>query len=276
MNDKGMTATEVVVMTAILGILAVPMAKFLHGSLKSVTRSNLQISSQDKLRIGLDHIERDFMEMNEVTVSSATFIEFRMDSYRLPTYVETGDMDGDGLTNEIDADDDNDVTSIVSATAAWTVGYDHKDDDDGNNGQIDVQCRYYLAGKDLVRDFNYNGAGWGANTKIIATNISSFTITYYGSKSEDLGQFIDLGNDGNGATGDTGENDGIISPREIDWVQPATGHGNRSGRIDTANERRYIVSLHLYIAQDLNGDGTNDFKLETQLLPPLLTVKRRF
>jgi hypothetical protein len=141
---------------------------------------------------------------------------------------------------------------------------------------VDVQCRYYMSGKNLMRDFNYNGAGWGANTKIIATNISSFTLTYYGSKSEDLGNLIDLGNDGAAGTNDTGESDGIISAREIDWVQAPTGAGNRSGLIDTADERRYIVTIHLYVAQDLNGDGKDDFKLETQLAPPLLPIKRYF
>jgi len=271
-----MTVTEIVVVSAILGILAVPMAMFISSTLKNVTRSNLQIKSQDDLRSAFDELERDFMEMNEVSISSQTTIQFTMDSYQNPGYNPNGDQDGDGIVNLKDSDDDNDVTTIMGSTSAWRVGYDLKDDDEDNNGQIDVQCRYYLSGTTLCRDFNYNGAGWGLNVRAVASSVSTLNFTYYGSKNEDLGRLIDLGNDGTASTGDTGESDGIITAREIDWVQAGTGHGNRSGSINTADERKYIVSIYVLIAQDLNKDGREDFRMETQIAPPLLPVKRRY
>jgi hypothetical protein len=106
------------------------------------------------------------------------------------------------------------------------------------------------------------------------TNISTFSLVYYGSKQENLGRNIDLGNDGVAATADAGENDGIITQREIDWVQAATGHGNRSGMIDTANEKKYITTIYVKMAQDRNKDGQPDYTLDTQLAPPLLPIKR--
>lgn len=271
-----MSATEMVVVVAVIGILAVPLSTFLNSTLKNLTKSNLKLQSSDELRQAFDKIERDFMEMNEVTFSTAALIEFRLDSYNLPGYSDTADADGDGLTNIADADDDNDLTTIYAANLAWRGGYDLKDDDDDNDGEIDVQCRYYKSGTSLMRDFNYNEAGWGQHATVVAINVSSLTFTYYGSKNENLGKFIDLGNDGAAGTGDTGESDGIISAREIDWVQPATGAGDRSGLIDTATERQYIMTIHFAIAQDKNRDGKEDYRLETQVAPPLVPVKRYF
>ena len=109
----------------------------------------------------------------------------------------------------------------------------------------------------------------------LAVDVSSFSFTFYGSKREDLGRNIDLGDDGVAGTGDAGEGDGVISAREIDWVQPPVGHGDRSGSVDTADERKYIASVEVYLESDTNHDGTNDAQLGTEIMPPLLPLKRR-
>ena len=82
-----------------------------------------------------------------------------------------------------------------------------------------------------------------------------------------------MGNDGVAGTGDPGENDGIISEREIDWVQTTTGHGNRNGRLDTDVEMKYIVSIGVHIEMDKNNDGIADYKIDTEIMPPFLPLK---
>ncbi|MHB9156065.1 MAG: hypothetical protein ACYC5N_10335, partial [Endomicrobiales bacterium] len=117
-----------------------------------------------------------------------------------------------------------------------------------------------------------NEAAWQAEP--VLDGVNYFTITPYGSKREDLGKNIDVGNDGLNGTGDSGENDGIIDAREIDWTQPPRGHGNRNGRIDTVQELKYIISLYLEAGIDRNNDGVEDYRLRTEIAPPLLPVKR--
>ncbi|MBI4395928.1 MAG: hypothetical protein HY548_02450 [Elusimicrobia bacterium] len=273
-GNSGITLVETMVVVIVIAVVAIPLAQFVSTSLRDVTRSNLNLQSQDDLRRAFIFLERDVMELNEVTLSSSTLIEFRMDSTRSPAYNPQGDFDGDGILNLQDTDDDSDVTAIYAGTSTWRGGYDHKDDDDDNDVQVDVACRYELTGKTLTRDFNYNGAGWNLNRDVVAQNVSTFQFTYLGSKTQDLGRLIDLGADGVNGTGDAGENDGVITAREIDWVLPPTGGGNRSGSIDTVDERRYINFIGIVIAQDRNQDGREDFRLETQLAPPILPVKR--
>ncbi len=75
------------------------------------------------------------------------------------------------------------------------------------------------------------------------------------------------------ATGDSGENDGIISAAEMDMVAAPSGLGNRNGLLDTVNERRYVTSIRVYLAVDKNRDGKTEYSVETDVYPPLLPLK---
>ena len=155
------------------------------------------------------------------------------------------------------------------------IEYDLKDDDEDGDKKIDMEVTFYLTGNTLFRDVSYNEEGFGNHIKKLLDNVTFLNFVYWGSKKEDLGKNIDLGNDGIAGTDDEGEDDGLISETEIDMVAPPTGHGNQNGSIDTEEERMYIASIYLEIGYDKNGDGVEDARLKTELSPPLLVLKNK-
>lgn len=277
-RPRGMTLVEVVITVVVLGVLAVPTAHFIASLTKGVTKATVQSAGGDRLRNTAAVLEHDVLEMNQINVSSPTVLQFRLDSNRLPTYLPDGDPDGDGVPNLKDPDDDNDLGTLSAPALAWRYGDDLRDDDEDNDGKIDLQVRYALANGTLTRDENVNEAGWGQRVDVLAKDLLAppSAFSYYGSKNQSLGKKIDLGNDGLPATGDPGESDNVIVSTEIDRVPPPTGGGNANGAIDTDVERQYIVSLHVVLSLDANHDGKEDGRLETDYEPPLLPLKRSF
>lgn len=269
----GYTLIEMTILVAILGIIAVPAAVFFSSHLKNVTTSQNKVIAQENLRQALAVIEPILMEANEIVQVSSTAVTVTLDSCNMASYQMQGDADGDGIPNIQDPDDDNDAAGALTqpATAQWAVGYDLNDDDDDGDGQVDLRVSISRSGDQLIKAVSVNGGAWQADT--VLEQVVYFAITPYGSKREDLGKNIDRGNDGAASTGDSGENDGSISAREIDWVQPPAGHGNRSGALDTAQERKYIISLYLEVGVDKNRDGVEDYRVRTEIAPPLLAVK---
>ena len=278
MTDKiprGFTLTEVMITVAILAVVAVPLTVFFTSGARNVVASQNKAAAQEELRQAIAAIEPVFMESNEVLQISTSSIMLCLDSCAMDSYQMQGDFDGDGIANIQDPDDDDDAPSALTlpATAQWAVGYDLKDDDDDNDGKIDLRVSFYLSDRRLMKAVSVNEGPW--QTEAVIDGISYFAITPYGAKREDMGKNIDTGNDGVPNTGDSGENDGIITAREIDWTLPARGHGNRSGGIDTPRELKYICSLYIEIGVDKNSDGVEEYRLRTEIAPPLLTVKRR-
>lgn len=288
-----MTLVEVTMVVFVLGLILVPLVNFFRSSLLQSVKIKRGLDSQDALRDAMREVERDFREMVQVDVSSATFIQFRLDSHRLPGYHPNADPDGDGMPNNRDADVDNDYGALLPPGTRWTSGFNLSDDDEFdptmsdlaiiNDGRIDVQCRYFVRDGALVRDYNFHEAGWGLNEKVLARSLSTngFQINYFGNANEPLGRNVDLGNDGVRAVVDAGQGDRIITDKEIDMVLPADGgNGNRSSlvspfhRIDTFVERQYIFFFSVRLAQDANSDGQDDFSLRTEISPLLLPVRR--
>lgn len=273
----GVTLTEVMIYTAIVSIAVVAFSKFFFGFTKSAKRTENEMKGSFEMRALLSRVENDLYEANQLESVSAGSVTFRCDIVKAPAYLLDSDRDGDGVQNIKDTDDDGDASLKFSLPAAqqWTAGYDLEDDDDDGDGQVDVRVAIYYAAaeKKVYRSLSVNGAA--AELKPLAVSVSSFTLTCYGSKREDLGKNIDVGNDGTAGTSDPGEGDGLISAREIDWTQPPSGHGNRNGRLDTVDELKYVTSVAVYAEADANSDGRPDSMLGTEIMPPLLALKRR-
>jgi len=274
-NNKGLSLVELILYIAIIGIILTPTMAFLTRMFTGTKTIQNESESYNELRMVTSEIEADIYEANQLLFSSSTQIGFILDIVKNPAYDLYSDFDVDGIINIKDTDMDNDAQLILPVADQWKAGYNLKDDDDNNDGQKDVQEMIYLSGKDLIKDVNYDGQGWGKNITVLSQKVLMFTLTYFGSKKEDLGRKIDLGNDGVAGTNDSGENDGVISEREIDWVLPPAGHGNRSGKIDTLDERRYIVAIHIKLGLDKNKDSRTDSFFETEISPPFLLLKNR-
>ncbi|MFH0948179.1 MAG: hypothetical protein V1833_04180 [Elusimicrobiota bacterium] len=275
-TNKGVTLVELAIYVAVLFIVIAPLTVFFSRSLKSIYDSQRKIESQEAIRVVLIEIEKDLCEANQIIASSSTGIDFICDYTKHSNYNPNGDTDIDGIVNIQDPDDDSDAMLIQPSTVQWKIGYDLEDDDDDNNGQIDVKLKFYYSStaKRVYKDASYNGEAWGTRIEELAVHVTSFTLTYYGSKRNDLGRYIDLGNDGVASTNDAGENDGIISEREIDWVIPPMGHGNRNNRLDADNEMKYITSVGVHLEMDKNNDGVTDYKIDTEIMPPFLSLKK--
>lgn len=262
-RENGYTLLELVMAMGIMGIVCVAFSSVLKYVMKSTTTVRVQGEALEDSRQALMKIEESLTHVNEVRVASSTFIEFVTDIDESPLYDPDGDIDGDGIPNFRDGDRDGDANLLLPATSQWRAGFNLKDDDEDGDGRIDVMRRLTLSGKDFWLDTNLNESSWTSRRKRIATNVSTFTLTYFGNKANDLGRNIDS------------DNDGIITAREMDWVQAPAGMGNRSGGLDSANERRYITTLRVYFGMDRNSDGKSDFTVETDVYPPLLPLKSR-
>jgi hypothetical protein len=238
--------------------------------------SDLKMRAQTEVGLGIEAMKLILNHANQLDAADGDSVQFRMDSRFLPGY-DRNALSARGIPTWEDPDDDDDEWTPPASATDSTHGNDLDDDDDDNDGQLDVQCRFRLDGTDMVREWNFNEGGWDRRD-VVAKSVTSLGFTYWGSKTNpnDVGNVIDLGDDGVAGTSDNGENDKKISSREIDWVLPAQGGvGNRSGDLDTPVERFLIVLITVAIACDMNTDGKNDFSFDYDVSPPLLPLKAR-
>jgi prepilin-type N-terminal cleavage/methylation domain-containing protein len=275
LRRNGFTLTEMIVYVAILSIAVAMFSKFMTGFIKTAKTSESGMLGSAELRLALARMEGDLYEANEFSGVSRTSVTFVCDMLKNPGWDPDADADGDGVPNIKDTDADGDAQQKFSLPrdGQWRAGYNLEDDDEDNDGRRDVRVQVYYSSGAVYRALSVNEGAWQVSR--LAASVSSFTFTFYGSKREDLGKNIDLGADGAASTGDAGEADGMISEREMDWVLPPAGHGNRSGGLDTADERKYITSAAVYMETDANHDGHVDAHLGTEILPPLLPLKRK-
>ena len=272
----GFTLSELMVGMAIMGVMVAAFATLLKYVIKTTTKAQNTGEAQETTRQGLMRIEEALVQANEITVTSGTIVEFVVDMDQSPAYDPNGDLDLDGIPNYRDGDRDSDANQLIAAANQWRIGFNLKDDDEDADGQTDVRQRIYLSNRAIYLDMSLNGGAWGGSRlKTLMVNVSTFNFTCWGNKANSLGRNLDRGNDGLSGTGDSGENDGMISGREVDMVAPVAGMGDRNGLLDTTNERRYITAIRVYLGSDRNRDGTTDYAVETDVYPPLLPLKSR-
>ncbi|MBK8575089.1 MAG: hypothetical protein IPN90_05215 [Elusimicrobia bacterium] len=253
---------------AILGIVLVMFGDGFFKGLRSVVRVNSQTDAVMDIQNAMILMEKDFEEMTRVESCGPQTIVFQLDSNRLPNYDPNADSELfpaalDGVPNDLDIDDDGDMTGFNGVPVPGTDfnGNDLWDQDDDNNGQIDVLCRYFVANGDLVRDFNINGAGWGqfGLRQTVLRGVMGDVFDFVGSLNHIPGPIADI------------DGDGIVKRAEID--SPPIGNGN--GILDTPAELVFVDSIALTLSQDRNGDGNPEFRLNTRVRPPLLSTNRR-
>lgn len=259
---RGLTLTEVTVTALILGVLVMTLTPFMTHVLRANTRASQQSDSMDDIQIALSRIEHDFEEMTLISSATPTLIQFQLDYRRHPAYNATA-VDPWGVAFSLSTDFDGDMVGPggIPVVSTNLNGPNLWDQDDNNNGLIDVEVRYAIdANGDLVRDVNLDEAGWGTNVTVVLRKAQAPLFAYWGSINHSPGRDADA------------NMDGMVSHAEID-ANPAAGNAN--GLLDRPSERIYIDAVEVDLKQDRNGDGRADFRAATRFRPPLLSTNRR-
>ncbi|MFH1283673.1 MAG: prepilin-type N-terminal cleavage/methylation domain-containing protein [bacterium] len=273
---SGFTLIEAVISSAILVIIMLAISSFTKDTAENINSSMKHINALETGRQALRKIEMALINANELSGVYGSKVTFIADSCTMRSYDPQGDFDSDGITNKNDSDDDNDSHNAALASTAdkWKYGYDIFDDDDDNNGSIDVISSIYVENNTLVQATSENGGDWVKKT--LSEGINRLTLRYFGLKQDPNCQTIDLGEDGLPGTGDTGENDGMITQAEMMNVSPANGgQSNLNGVFDLKAERDLISSIYIEIGIDLNDDDKEEEILSVEIMPPMLPLKRR-
>ncbi|MBI5239729.1 MAG: prepilin-type N-terminal cleavage/methylation domain-containing protein [Elusimicrobia bacterium] len=261
-SSRGVTLTELMIGVAIMGVAVAAFGTLLRSVITATTGAQTKGEAQEETRQALSRIEETLVQANEVKVASAAYVEFVADIDQSPAYDRSADWDADGIPNYRDGDRDNDAQQLLPAATQWRAGFNLKDDDEDGDGQVDVRQRIYLSGGTVWLQTSLDGAAWGAGRQLM-TSVSTFTLSYFGNKANNLGRNIDL------------DGDGVISASEMDMAGPPGGMGNQNGVLDTDNERRYVTAIRLSLGSDKNQDGKTDYVVETDVYPPLLPLKSR-
>ncbi len=259
-HTKGVTLTEMMAAVAITSMVVLVIVMLLTSVYKSSTDIGIKIDGQQEITNAMRIIEKKLLHANEILTASTTEVMFLSDINTWENYDKNADFDGDGQLNYLDCDLDNDATCYVSAADMWKVGYNLKDDDEDGDGQEDMAWRLYINNRSVYSDYSYNGEAWGNHVKSVATDISTTSIFgYYGSKDTNLSVV--------GASIDTDGN-GLVTSSEID------AFGNSNGELDLEDERDCIVLIAIYLDTDTNDDDIIDYWTVTDVMPPLLYLKR--
>lgn len=261
LGRRGVTLTEMVVASAILGVVAVGFSVFLRYAVKAAVDGKNQAEGQEETRQGLQRVERELVHASRVISATPTSVEFVVDRDQDPAYDANADTDGDGIPDFRDTDVDGDAQAIAPSSAAWRSGFNLVDEDDDNDGLVDVRMRLYLSSGALWLDTSVDEDAWGARAVKLLADVSTFTLTYWGSKANSLGANIDANNDGS------------VSGAEMDSVLAPAGAGNANGVLDLQSERNYITTIRLDVGVDPDRDGSTEFRVETDVYPPLLPLR---
>jgi prepilin-type N-terminal cleavage/methylation domain-containing protein len=259
---KGFSLTELMISISAFGIIIIAVATFFSNFVKVSRKVDLNVRGYENVSNAVRTMENRLYVMNEISSCGSTFIIFIADINTYPHFDKFGDFDNDGVPNYLDSDMDGDATTYATAPdKQWTVGYNLKDDDDNKNGKIDMRWKYFLSDKTLYEDYSYDQENWGRHLKMILSGVQTnkAVFNYFGSKDP----YISL----TGAGLDT-NSDGIVTSTEIDMA------GNKNGKIDTQAERDYVSLIKLYLSSDINRDGKPEYDINTNLLPPMLYLKR--
>jgi prepilin-type N-terminal cleavage/methylation domain-containing protein len=259
LGRRGVTLTEMMIATALLAVIAVCFAAFLKYVLKTAIVETNRAQGQESVRQGLSSLELALIHANEITIASGTMVEFITDIDRSPNWNPNA-LDCNGTPYFRSADMDCDAATISTPANAWKSGFNLSDDDDDNDGNVDVKERIYLSNGAIYHDMSLNGAPWGGRVTKLLANVSTFTLTYWGNKAnQGLGSNIDM----NG--------DGTISAHEMDCAPG--GGGNCNGILDLQVERNYITSIQIGVGVDANHDGKTEYAVQTDVYPPFLPLK---
>jgi prepilin-type N-terminal cleavage/methylation domain-containing protein len=268
-RSRGLTLIETMVSVAILGIIMLAAVGLMQQMNHVIVKESTATQAGEQVRQALQESELALLHANQITIASSTFIEFICDIDQTPNYnpyaYGTNSSNPQTIQNYLNADRDGDASSIVSAANSWTVGYNLKDDDEDGDGNIDCKRRLYLSKGTLWLDMSVNAGAWGGQyLKKLYVNVSTFTLTYYGSYANietGLGKNIDF------------QGNNIINLYDMDHAPPTSRSTYADGVLDDPIELAYITQIHIVLGSNYMSTGNTQYKVESDVYPPLLAVK---
>lgn len=261
-KNRGMTLTEVMAAVAVFSIIALVMSILITMIFKGSTDFKIQAQAHSGAIIALRKLETRLVHANEILTAGSDEIMFIADINTWPDFPENADWSGNGVENYLDPDIDGDAAEYaISSGNVWKVGYNLYDDDSTDNDTIDMRWRIYLEDGKIKCDYSKDEEAWGSNVETVAENILNTEIfSYFGSADEFLsreGKNIDF------------DNNGIVTAQEMDT------DGNDNGLLDLQSERDYIITIRTDIQIDENSNGSPDFEVSADIMPPMLYLKRQ-
>jgi len=282
-KTAGVTLTEVMIAVALLGILVPSMVGLFRNTMRAVVTVDSRNQRQTVAFQGQISLSRDFEEMTEIFFASSTTLIFYLERDRFNgtngfVFDPNADQDGDRFANKWDADDDGDgleglntgpngvltVRDLIGKPReGWRQGSDLQDDDEDNDGNRDVVCRYSWnrERETLERQFNFNGRGW-TSPEVLFDHVISSTFTYFGVLDPRGGADL-ITRDLNG--------NGILEQTELDTLDGSPGQGV----LDDFRETRWITRVN-YSFQILVNEGADPHVVEGVVSPRLMIVKEKF
>ena len=267
--SRGFSLLEMVAAATIMGAIAASVATLHQYMIKVVMKENTSAQAGEQARQALEKAEIALVHANQIVTASSTFVQFIADIDQSPNYnpnaFGTNAGKPQSIANYLNADRDGDASSIMPASAAWQVGYNLKDDDEDGDGHIDVEERLYLSSSTLWLDMSVNGSAWGTNhLKQLYVNVSTFTLTYYGSYANievGLGKNIDY----------RGNN--IIDAYDMDHAPPTARSTYNDGVLDDPVELAYITQIHIVLGSSYMSSAGTEYLIESDVYPPLMAIK---
>ena len=262
----GFSFTEVIIGLAIASFIFLIMGSIFHTVSAMMVNARVKKIANEKVLAAMNKVETLLSNANRFDLATSSEVIFVADLSTDPKFDKDGDFDGDGVRNADDPNMDNDVKVSWDPANNWKRGYNLQDDDDDNDGRLDM--RWWIAADAATRtlwlDYQKNEEPWGSHRQQLMDHISTTTIfSFFSSNNSILTPGASMYQNVWGQ----------VTQENIDKVPPDSC-GNGNGTLDTRAEMDQIVSVRVSLGYSLVDNGRKDAGSSAEILPPPLYLKR--
>ena len=196
-RERGISLTELMIVTALLGLVMAGMYKMFVHQQKSYSVQDHVSAMQQNARVGLEYMVKDIRMAGYIPEG----IPFDADDPPVPAPLTATSPSADVAGQSFTDGEDERIEEATATTITFLADID-------NDARTET-VRYALTGTNLtmeVWEWNALTATWGASsgTQIIAEDIENLAFTYV-LLSDDRGYNNDVDDDGNDGADEEGE-----------------------------------------------------------------------